>query len=91
MMQENWEKNKSNINPKYALNYDWSFIFGKEKTRLPIILKGLISHDDIFEAVKRGADGVWISNHGGRMFNSGISSIEVLLELSNFNKQKLKY
>ena len=25
---------------------------GKEKTRLPIILKGLISHDDIFEAVK---------------------------------------
>ena len=78
-------------NPKYALNYDWSFIsWVKKKTRLPIILKGLISHDDIFEAVKRGADGVWISNHGGRMFNSGISSIEVLLELSNLNKQKTK-
>ena len=40
------------------MNYDWTFIsWVKKKTRLPIILKGLISHDDIFEAVKRGVDG----------------------------------
>ena len=30
---------------------------------------------------KYKADSIWISNHGGRMFNSGISSGEALLSI----------
>jgi isopentenyl diphosphate isomerase/L-lactate dehydrogenase-like FMN-dependent dehydrogenase len=74
-------------NPSYALNYDWEFIkWVKSKTKLKIIPKGLISIDDIKSSIKYGSDAIWISNHGGRMFNSGISCSRVLINL----KKKIK-
>lgn len=35
-----------------------------------LVLKGLMLPEDAIEAVKQGADGVWISNHGGRQLDS---------------------
>ena len=69
-------------NPKKSLTYDWSLIkFLKNKTKLPIIPKGILTAEDCKLAFKNKADGIWISNHGGRMFNSGISSVEALIEI----------
>ena len=74
--------------PNYALNYDWSLIRKVKKlTKLPIIIKGILTSFDANLAIKNKADGLWISNHGGRMFNSGISTIEALKDI---NKLKLK-
>tara|TARA_Y100000590_G_scaffold282181_1_gene317415 strand:+ start:2356 stop:3387 length:1032 start_codon:yes stop_codon:yes gene_type:complete len=74
-------------NPKLALDYDWNLIsFIKKITKLPIIVKGILTSGDMKKALKFGADGLWISNHGGRMFNSGISSVEALIDI----KKKLK-
>ncbi len=77
-------------NPSYALNYDWEFIkWVKSKTNLKIIPKGLISIDDIKTSIKYGSDAIWISNHGGRMFNSGISCSKVLINLKKKTKIKI--
>ena len=34
--------------------------------------------NDAEKAFKSGADGVWVSNHGGRAFESNVASLEVL-------------
>jgi len=38
----------------------------RSKTKLPILLKGILSPEDAKEAVNRGIDGIVVSNHGGR-------------------------
>lgn len=73
-------------NQKFATNYDWDFIkWVKSKTKLEIIPKGLVSTHDIKLALKFGCKSLWISNHGGRMFNSNISSVDVLLKIKKLN------
>ena len=68
--------------PKKSLMYDWSLIkFLKSKTKLPIIPKGILTVEDCKLALKNKADGIWISNHGGRMFNSGITPVQALLSI----------
>ncbi len=47
----------------------------------PLVLKGVLSADDAKLAVKAGADGVWVSNHGGRQFEAAPAPITVLPEI----------
>lgn len=35
----------------------------------PLVIKGITHPDDAEQAINVGADGVWISNHGGRVFD----------------------
>ncbi len=44
----------------------------------PLILKGVLDPDDAKEAVATGADGLIVSNHGGRQLDAARSSISVL-------------
>jgi L-lactate dehydrogenase (cytochrome) len=44
----------------------------------PLILKGVLDEDDAREAVAAGADGIVVSNHGGRQLDAARSSIAVL-------------
>lgn len=44
----------------------------------PLIVKGVMHADDARQALLCGADGVIVSNHGGRNFDSAPSSIDVL-------------
>lgn len=41
----------------------------RSRTRLPIVLKGIVRADDARRAVEAGAAGVWVSNHGGRQLD----------------------
>lgn len=50
----------------------------REWTRLPIILKGIVHPDDAERALDAGADGVWISNHGGRQMDQSVPTLAVL-------------
>lgn len=76
-------------NPNYALQYDWSLIsYIKKLTKIPVIAKGILTSEDAKKAIRSGCDGIWISNHGGRMFNSGISSVDSILELRKKIKNK---
>lgn len=47
-------------------------------TTLPIILKGVMREDDAVRAIDCGMDAIYVSNHGGRGMDHGLSSIEVL-------------
>jgi isopentenyl diphosphate isomerase/L-lactate dehydrogenase-like FMN-dependent dehydrogenase len=51
-------------------------------TRLPILLKGILTAEDALLAVEHGADGIMVSNHGGRQLDGAIASIEALPEIA---------
>jgi isopentenyl diphosphate isomerase/L-lactate dehydrogenase-like FMN-dependent dehydrogenase len=42
------------------------------------LVKGLLAPEDGAEALKIGADGVWVSNHGGRQLESAPAAIDAL-------------
>ena len=47
-------------------------------TDLPIVLKGICHPDDARRALDAGADGIYVSTHGGRQANGGLSALEML-------------
>jgi 4-hydroxymandelate oxidase len=49
---------------------------------MPLLLKGIVRADDARRALDHGADGVIVSNHGGRQLDSAIASIEALPEVA---------
>jgi isopentenyl diphosphate isomerase/L-lactate dehydrogenase-like FMN-dependent dehydrogenase len=50
-------------------------------TRLPVILKGVMAAADAVRAVECGVAAVYVSNHGGRVVDHSLSTIEVLEEI----------
>jgi L-lactate dehydrogenase (cytochrome) len=44
----------------------------------PLIIKGILDPDDAVEAAKSGADGIAVSNHGGRQLDGVLSSARAL-------------
>lgn len=53
----------------------------RERTRLPILLKGVLSADDARLAVDAGMDGLIVSNHGGRQVDGAIASLDALIAI----------
>lgn len=52
--------------------------FLRKYTRLPIVLKGILHPDDAAQAVDHGADGVIVSNHGGRQVDGAVGALDAL-------------
>ncbi len=50
-------------------------------TDLPIVLKGILHPEDAKLAVEHGADGVLVSNHGGRQVDGAIGALDALPEV----------
>ncbi|HEX5527610.1 MAG TPA: alpha-hydroxy-acid oxidizing protein [Solirubrobacterales bacterium] len=50
----------------------------REMTSLPIVIKGIQDVEDAREAVRRGLDGIVVSNHGGRQVDGAIASLDAL-------------
>lgn len=48
----------------------------------PLIVKGILSEQDLKKCIEVGVDGVVISNHGARQFDAGHSSAHVLPSLA---------
>ena len=44
----------------------------------PLIIKGILSPDEADAAIQHGADGLVVSNHGGRQLDGALSSLEAL-------------
>ncbi|XP_023931387.1 hydroxyacid oxidase 2-like [Lingula anatina] len=53
----------------------------KNVTRLPIILKGILTPEDAELAVRHGVDGVYVSNHGGRTLDGTTATINALWDV----------
>jgi 4-hydroxymandelate oxidase len=50
----------------------------REVSGLPVIVKGIVRGDDATRAVDHGAQGIVVSNHGGRQLDTSIPSITAL-------------
>lgn len=50
----------------------------RDCTKLPVILKGILHPDDAKRALDHGADGIIVSNHGGRQMDGGIGALDTL-------------
>jgi 4-hydroxymandelate oxidase len=59
--------------PTWA-DIDWL----RSQTSLPIVIKGLLSPDDAAMALDHGADGLIVSNHGGRVMDGLLPPMEAL-------------
>lgn len=56
--------------------------FIKQHTELPVFIKGVQTPEDALAAMGAGADGIWVSNHGGRQLDGAPGSFEVLEEIA---------
>ena len=52
-----------------------------QAVNVPVVVKGIMSVGDARTALERGADGLVVSNHGGRAIDYGPSTLEVLEEV----------
>ena len=53
----------------------------RERTRLPIVLKGVLHPDDAQRAFDTGVDAVMVSNHGGRQVDGSIGTLDALVRI----------
>jgi L-lactate dehydrogenase (cytochrome) len=70
--------------------FRWAGIFGdptltwgdlawlRDRTSLPVVLKGVLHPDDARAAVDAGVDGLIVSNHGGRQVDGAIAALDAL-------------
>jgi isopentenyl diphosphate isomerase/L-lactate dehydrogenase-like FMN-dependent dehydrogenase len=57
-------------------------------TKLPLVLKGVMTAEDAALAVENGVDGIVVSNHGGRQLDGAVSSIRALPGIVDVVKDK---
>ncbi|MFE5307223.1 alpha-hydroxy-acid oxidizing protein [Isoptericola sp. NPDC056605] len=51
----------------------------RDRTRLPVVLKGILHPDDARRAFDLGVDGIVVSNHGGRQVDNAVASLDALV------------
>lgn len=52
--------------------------FVKRISGLPVLVKGIMSPEMAETAIAAGADGIWVSNHGGRQLDGAPATFDVL-------------
>ncbi|WUH92908.1 alpha-hydroxy-acid oxidizing protein [Streptomyces sp. NBC_00433] len=53
----------------------------RERSDLPLVLKGVLTAEDAAAAVAHGADAIIVSNHGGRQLDRASASLDALAEV----------
>jgi isopentenyl diphosphate isomerase/L-lactate dehydrogenase-like FMN-dependent dehydrogenase len=61
----------------------------KDATKMKLVIKGIVTHEDAELALEHGADGIVVSNHGGRAEESLRPTIECLPEIVNAVKGRV--
>jgi len=65
-----------------SANMTWEFMKRlRDVTRMKIVIKGILAHEDATLCVQNGIDGLIVSNHGARGEDSGRSTIDALPEI----------
>jgi len=61
----------------------------KENCSMKVLLKGIVRYEDANLALGNGADGIIVSNHGGRQLESNRATIDCLPEIVNAVKGRI--
>lgn len=66
----------------YKCRFTWAeleYLIGR--CSIPVLLKGIMRGSDARRAIDSGVRGIYVSNHGGRSIDHGLSTIEALPEV----------
>lgn len=63
-----------------ALRWD-DLAWLRERTRLPLLAKGVLRADDARRVLDAGFQGVIVSNHGGRQVDGAVAALDALVEV----------
>ena len=73
----------------YRAALNWSDIARiREKSDIPLIIKGINRVDDALKAIEYGVDVVYVSNHGGRQLDQGPGALDLLPDIVTAIKGK---
>jgi len=53
----------------------------RDRTELPILVKGVLTGEDARIALEHGVDGIVVSNHGGRQVDGSVAALDALVEV----------
>lgn len=72
-----------------SLTWD-ELAFLREKTKLPILLKGILDAGNARRAIDHGIDGIVVSNHGGRQVDGAVATLEALPDIAKAVDGRMK-
>ena len=68
----------------------WEFVDRlKAATRMKVVVKGITTAEDAQRCISHGADGIVVSNHGGRAAESGRGTIDCLPEIARVVRKQV--
>lgn len=77
----------SHLDPSLSWkDIDWI----KSVSKLPLVIKGIGCSEDALLSVENGADGIVVSNHGGRQLDTCRATIDVLPEIAESVSDKIE-
>lgn len=76
--EQAWDQNSEQM---FDSNVFWEDVRWLKKNGcqgLPLVVKGIMTAEDATLAIEAGADGIMVSNHGGRGLDTALASIDAL-------------
>ena len=66
--------------PNLGLTWD-DLAWLRDWTKLPLLVKGVLTGEDALRARECGVDGIVVSNHGGRQVDGAVAALDALVEV----------
>jgi lactate 2-monooxygenase len=66
--------------PNLRLTWD-DLAWLRGQTKLPLLVKGVLTDEDARRALDAGVDGIAVSNHGGRQVDGAVAALDGLVEV----------
>ena len=66
--------------PNLGLTWD-DLAWLRDQTKLPLLVKGVLTGEDAQRARECGVDGIVVSNHGGRQVDGAVAALDALVEV----------
>jgi (S)-2-hydroxy-acid oxidase len=79
--KDSWDQNSEQMFESNVTWEDVKWLKQEACPNLPLVIKGIMSAEDAELAIQAGADGIMVSNHGGRQLDGALASIDVLPEV----------
>jgi (S)-mandelate dehydrogenase len=80
----------STVGRNYDASFDWDGLkLIRDSWPRKLIVKGIVRQDDAARVVAMGADGLVVSNHGGRQLDGGVATLDALPAIAAAVKQRI--
>jgi lactate 2-monooxygenase len=66
--------------PNLGLRWD-DLDWLRRQTKLPLLVKGVLTAEDARRALDHGVDGMIVSNHGGRQVDGAVAALDAFVEV----------